>query len=251
MTATPLMVQKTAEPAKSAITSKRRERAFFIGMALIVAVTVFAGFARTFYLRPLFSTQPLTPLLYLHGIVFTSWILLFLTQTTLVAANRTGIHRRLGIAGAVIAPVMVIVGTATAIIRANVLQVPPGGPPQLAFLTIPLGDMLVFGTLAGAAFYFRRRADAHKRLMLLATISMLPAAVGRLPVGFIQQMGPLAFFGLTDFLIAACALYDFIARRRLHPATLFGGLFIVISHPLRMMIGTTDLWLSFAAWLTR
>lgn len=251
MTATPLIVEKTAEATKAAITNKRRERAFFTGMALVVAVTVFGGFARTFYLRPLFTTQPLTPLLYLHGIVFTSWILLFLTQTTLVAASRTPIHRRLGIAGAVIALIMVIVGTATAIIRANVLEVPPGGPPRLAFLTIPLGDMLVFGSLAGAGFYFRRRAAAHKRLMLLATISILPAAVGRLPFGFIHQMGALAFFGLTDFLIAACALHDVVSRRRIHPATLLGGLFVVISHPLRMMVGTTDLWLSFAAWLTQ
>jgi len=79
-------------------------------MSIAVVVTVFAGFAPTYYLRPRFTTTPLMPLLHLHGLVFTSWIALFLIQTTLVAAHRTDIHRRLGIAGGVIATLVVMVG---------------------------------------------------------------------------------------------------------------------------------------------
>ena len=247
----PLMVGKMSMAAHAAITGKRRERLFYTGMAVAVVITVFAGFAPTYYLRPYFSTPSLTPLLHLHGVVFTSWLVIFLTQTVLVAANRTGIHRRLGMAGAVIAVLMVIIGTATAIIRAKIVEVPPGGPPPLAFLTIPLGDMLVFASLIGAGFYFRRRVDVHKRLMLLATISILPAATARLPFAFIQQVGPLAFFGLADLFIVACLLYDLAARGRLHRATVWGGLVIVISHPLRLMIGNTQAWLTFATWLTQ
>jgi hypothetical protein len=167
-----------------------------------------------------------------------------------VAANRTSLHRRLGIAGAGIAALMVMVGTATAIIRAKAAEGAPGGPSPLAFLAIPLGDMLVFASLVGAGFYFRRRADVHKRLMLLATISILPAAVARLPFAFIQQVGPLAFFGLTDLFIVACLLYDFASRRRFHRATILGGLLVVVSHPLRLLIGSTQAWLDFATWLT-
>jgi hypothetical protein len=167
-----------------------------------------------------------------------------------VAANRTSLHRRLGIAGAGIAALMVMVGTATAIIRAKAAEGAPGGPSPLAFLAIPLGDMLVFASLVGAGFYFRRRADVHKRLMLLATISILPAAVARLPFAFIQQVGLLAFFGLADLFIVACLLYDFASRRRFHRATILGGLLIVVSHPLRLLIGSTQAWLDFATWLT-
>ena len=247
----PLMAGKRGMVAHAGIISKRRERLFYTGMAVAFVLTVFAGFARTYYLRPYFDPRALMPLLHLHGLVFTSWLVLLLTQTALVAAKRTGIHRRLGIAGAVLAVLMVLVGTTTAIIRAKVVEVPPGAPSPLVFLTIPLGDMLVFASLVGAGFYFRRRVDTHKRLMLLATISILPAAVARLPFAFIQQVGPLAFFGLSDLFIVPCLLYDFVTRGRLHRATVLGGLVIVISHPLRLIIGNTQTWLAFATWLTQ
>ncbi len=236
---------------KAGIIGKRRERLFYTGMAVAVVITVFVGFARTYYLRPYFGRPPLTPLLHLHGIVFTSWLILLVTQTVLVASNRISIHRRLGVAGAVIAVLMVLVGSATAIIRAKIVDVPPGAPSPLVFLTIPLGDMLVFASLVAAGFYFRRRGDVHKRLMLLATIAILPAATARLPFAFIQQVGPLAFFGLADLFIVACLLYDLTARGRLHRATVWGGLLIVVSHPLRLVIGNTQAWLWFATWLTR
>ena len=233
------------------INSRRRERLFYTGMAVVFAVTVFAGFARTYFLRPYFDASSLPWLLHLHGLVFTSWLVLLLAQTALVAGGRTDVHRRLGVAGAIIAALMLIIGTLTAIIRAKVVEVPPGSASPLAFLTIPLGDMLVFGILVGAGFYYRRRADVHKRLMLLATIAILPAATARLPFAFIQQVGPLAFFGLADLFILVCLIYDLISRRRPHPATLWGGLLIVASQPLRLMLGQTQAWLTFADWLTR
>lgn len=231
--------------------SKRRERLFYTGMSVVFLITVFAGFSRTYFLRSYFLSRPLEPLLHLHGIVFSSWLGLFLIQTSLVAANRTRIHRRLGIAGAVIATMMVIIGTATAIIRAKIIDVPPGSPSPLVFLTIPLGDMLVFAILVAAAFYFRRKPDVHKRLMLLATIGILPAAVARLPFDFIQQNGPLAFFGLSDLFIVPLLAYDFISRGRPHRATMLGGALIVISQPLRLIIGNTSAWLAFANWITQ
>jgi hypothetical protein len=158
---------------------------------------------------------------------------------------------RLGIAGVVIATLMVIIGTITAIIRAKIIQTPPGSPSPLVFLTIPLGDMLVFAVLASSGFYFRRRPDIHKRLMLLATIGILPAAVARIPLDFFQQGGPLVFFGMTDLLILPCLLFDIVTRGRPHRATLLGGLLLVASHPLRLIVGGTSLWLAFATWITQ
>src|SRR5947199_5759061 len=229
--------------------SKTVERAFYTTMAVAILITVFVGFSRTFYLRPHFQPQRLIPLLILHGMVFSSWIVLFITQTSLVAARRTRTHMRLGIAGGIVAALMLVIGTITAIVRAKGPSPIPGVNP-LAFLTIPLGDMLVFASLVGAAFYFRRRADTHKRLMLLATIAILPAAVARLPFAFIQQYGPLAFFGLSDLFIVPCLIYDIVTRGRPHRATVLGGTLIVISHPLRLVIGNTHAWLVFATWLT-
>ena len=232
------------------IFNRRRERFFYTSMAAAFMIIVFGGFAPTYYLRPYFHARPLGPLLHIHGLIFSAWIVLLLIQTALVATKRTSVHRRLGIAGALIAILMVVVGTLTALVRARNFEVPPGTSSPLVFLTIPLGDMVAFSILVSAAFYFRRQVDVHKRLMLLATIAILPAAVARLPFAFIQQWGPLAFFGLPDLLILVCLAYDLISRGRPHRATVLGGLFLIVSHPLRLVIGNTSAWLAFATWAT-
>lgn len=229
-------------------TRRRRERLFYVSMSIAAVITVFAGFAPTYFLRPYFTRAPLMPLLHLHGIVFSSWLVFFITQTMLVAAHRTDLHRRFGILGGVIAVLMVGLGVTTAVVRASQGSAPPGVPP-LGFLVIPLGDMVVFPTLVGAGFYFRRKPDVHKRLMLLATISILAAAIARLPFA-IMQAGAPAFFGLTDVFIVVCVLYDLITLRRIHRATALAGLLIVASQPLRLMLGGTSAWIKFATWLT-
>lgn len=232
------------------ITVRRRERLFYLGMAVAILITVFAGFSRSYFLKAQFGTPPLSTLLHVHGLVFTSWILLFLAQTSLIAARRTDIHRRLGVLGGVLAALILILGTTTAIIRVKGGSAPIPGVPPLAFLAVPLFDMVVFAILVGAAFYYRHRPDVHKRLMTLATVSLLSAPIARLPLEFMKA-GPPAFFGLTDLFILALLVYDLVTRRRVHPATALGGLLIVVSQPLRLVISGTPAWLAFAGWLTR
>jgi uncharacterized membrane protein YozB (DUF420 family) len=239
----------TAATLRPVVTTRQRERIFYTGMAVAILATVFAGFSRTFFLRPAFQTQPLIPLLIVHGIIFSAWVALFITQTTLIATKRARTHMRLGIAGGVLAALMVLVGSYTAIVRAKGPS-PVPGVNSLSFLTIPLGDILIFAILVGAAFYFRRQLDTHKRLMLLATITLLPAAVARLPIGFIERGGPLVFFGVSDLFILPILIYDFATRGRPHRATVLGGALLVASHPLRMVIGLTHAWIAFATWLT-
>jgi hypothetical protein len=247
-----LVVEKRSAAARAAaVGGRRRERLFYTGMAVVFAFTVFAGFARTYYLRPYFDARPLVTILHLHGLVFTSWIVLFVAQVALVAKRRTDVHRRLGVVGAALAALMVAVGVTTGLVRAKVFDVPPGSPSPLVFLTVPLGDMLVFAILVGAGFYFRRRTDTHKRLMLLATISIMPAAVSRLPFDFMRTAGLLTVFGLSDLFIIPCLLYDLFTRGRFHRATVTGGLLIVVSHALREPVGNTQAWLAFAAWATQ
>ena len=235
--------------ASPALVRRQRERWFYLGMTVAFVVTVFAGFAPTYYLRPAFTSAPLSPLLHVHGLIFTSWLVLFAIQTSLIAARRTDLHRRLGIAGGVNAALMIVVGVSTGIIRAKQGATPLPEISPLSFLVIPLGDMFVFAVLVIAGFYFRRRPDVHKRLMMLATISILTAAVARLPFA-VMQAGPPAFFGFTDLFILACVVYDIITLKRVHRATALGGLFIIALQPLRLMIAGTKPWLAFAAWLT-
>jgi len=219
-------------------------------VAVAFAITVFAGFSRSYFLKSYYGTPELSLLLHVHGFVFTSWVLLFLAQTTLVAIDRTDLHRKLGVGGALLAALVLLVGTTTAVLRVKGGSAPIPGVPPLAFLAVPLFDMVVFAILIGTGLSLRGNPDTHKRLMTLATISLMSAPIARLPFGLLRA-GPPAFFGLTDLFIAAMLVYDLATRRRIHPATIWGGLLIVASQPLRLMISGTSAWMAFAGWLTR
>jgi hypothetical protein len=226
----------------------RRTRRFYVAMALAFALTVFAGFSRSYFLKLHYGTPALSVLLHIHGVVFSSWILLFAAQTTLVAARRTDLHRRLGVAGAVLAGMLLVMGSATAILRVRGGSAPIPGVSGLAFLAIPMFDMVVFAILAGSGLALRRQLETHKQLMTLATIGLLSAPLARIP--WVFRAGPPAFFGLTDLFIVAMLVYDLATRRRVHPATVWGGLVLVASQPLRLMISGTAAWTAFAAWAT-
>jgi hypothetical protein len=234
------------EPSGVVIPRARQDR-FFAVMSVIVALTVFAGFSQTYFLKGVFGTKALSPFFHVHGAVFTCWIALFVVQSMLVRAGRTDIHRRLGVAGAVLAPLMVIIGVMAAIDSARRGFTPTNGPPPLVFLVIPLTDLVVFATLVGVGLWVRRKPQDHKRLMLMATLGILTPAIARLPG--VSAVGPPAFLGLTDLLIVGCMIYDKITYGRVHRAFLWGGLFIILSQPLRFLIAGTSTWLAFARWL--
>jgi len=222
-------------------------------MAVATALVVFAGFAPTYYLKAVYGTPSLSPLLHLHGAVFTAWFVLYGLQTALIATRRTALHRRLGMAGAVLAVGMVILGTVVAIAAARRPAVAEQ-PLPLEFLVVPLGDLVVFATLVALAVYNRRHREAHKRLMLLATISILSAGFGRL----LAPGGALAFVGfsqpmlviLTAVFLAACLAYDHIVRGRIHAAFAWGSAFIISVYVGRIALASTSAWLTVARWLT-
>ncbi len=226
------------------------DRRLYILAAILTPLIVLAGFARTYYLKPLFGTPELPGrIVHLHGIVMTTWVILFVVQVSLVATRRTKVHQRLGIFGAVLAGLIVVVGILTALYAAARGASP--GPPALSFLIIPIGDMVIFAVLIGLALYFRRKLDVHKRLMLLAAINLLTPAIARIPLDFIVNGGPLAFFGLTDLCLLACVAFDTIKHRRLHPVFLWGSIFLIVMQPLRLLLAGTNAWLNLAAALVR
>jgi hypothetical protein len=241
---------------KSPVVPPGTDRRFFTGLAVAVALSVFAGFAPTYYLKGLYGTRALSPFLHFHGMLFTSWILLFVTQTTLVAAKRTDLHRRLGIVGALLAVAMLVVGTAVAVAVAAAKRGP--FPASLEELATPLGGLAIFAVLVAGGFYYRRNRDSHKRLMMLATIVTAGAALDRLlfPTGVLAFSGlPLNTFtsmGLTAVFLLACFLYDLRTRGHVHPAFLWGGISVLAwTYATQELIASTATWLSFAGWLTR
>ena len=246
----------TALP-KSGLRSQpgKYDRAFYSTIAIVMALTVLTGFAPTYYLKlfgggPMttLSRLPFTPLIHAHALLFSSWVALFIVQTALVANHRVAVHRRLGILGGALAAAMVMVGLSTAILTARRGGAPPGVDPK-AFMAVPIFDMLLFTSFVSAALLFRRNKEAHKRLMLLAYISIIVAAIARLPG--LLPLGPPVFFGLGFIFLAAAVIYDWVARGQVHKAYLWGGTLLVLSVPLRLLISTTAAWKAFAEFLTR
>ena len=234
--------------ATSTSSSKSIDRRFYTWAAVASALIVFAGFARTFYLKGMFSTPALSELLLVHGIVMTLWLALFIVQVRLVAAGRTDLHRRLGVVGAILVVLILVVGMATAIdaVRRGATPVPEVTPYM--FMAIPFFDVAVFAALVGVALWYRRRSDIHKRLMLLATLSILAPGFARIPLDFIKQGGLPMIIVLTLLPVSICVAVDTVRNRRLHPAFGWGGALVVVSWPLRLMLAGTAAWTQFAAW---
>jgi len=224
--------------------SDRTGSRFFVLMAAAAAITVFAGFARSYYLKTAFNSPSLPTLVHLHGVVFTAWIVFFISQILLVTTGRVRIHRTMGILGIALALLMLAIGSATALEGAKRGFVPAGtGSDPLGGIAIVMSGLLLFAIFVAAGFVFRRQPDIHKRLMLLATINLMPPAISRIwPAGI-----PLVFL----LFVIAGPIYDRVSGRRLSSAYLWGGLVSLIVFIGSVPVGATNAWHSFAAWLTR
>jgi hypothetical protein len=249
-----MAVTVTARPRSAQATLVARDRVFYSSMAIAMAVTVFAGFLPTYYLRLLgdgptttITGLAFTPMVRLHAVIFSVWVLLFIAQTTFIASHRVKLHQRAGIAGGVLAAAMVVVGIATAIQATARGSAPPGIDP-LSFFAIPFFDMTLFAVFITAALWKRRIKDTHKRLMLLAYFSILAAAVARLPG--VLPLGPFAFYGFTFVFLVVVIAYDYLSRRHVHPVYVWGGALLVLSVPGRLILAETAAWRAFAAFVT-
>lgn len=239
------------------LTRRPDHRFYFYGAAAAFTV-VFAGFARSYFLKTWFGKPALPWLLHLHGALMTSWFLLFFVQARLVSVHRVNWHRRLGAFGAVLAGLMVIVGATVAIrAAARDIHVPNiGGPPALMGMGFVLFVLLVFAILVSAALLLRRRTDWHKRLMLLSCLSMVGPGLSRIPfqristLAFLRTGGPGGLFGLDLLLVYACIAWDTWRQRRLHPALVCGALLITLEDlPLIWVFLSSTTWMHFARWL--
>jgi hypothetical protein len=230
-----------------------RDRRLYIGVAIGTALITLVGFAQTYYLKALFGTPPLRLLLHIHGLVMTAWIVLFFIQISLVAAHRLDLHRRLGVAGAVLAGLVVVIGTMVALSQGHLHLIANDEPiePPFALLPVTLGILVLFGTFVTAAILLRKRADYHKRLMALACLSILAPGIDRLPLHFIEYAERSTLFGLNDLCIIVCIAYDTFKNRKLHPVWVWGGALIVSSQILTLIVRNTQLWLRFAQWLLK
>lgn len=241
----------TSAAVKTAVKSDRararnHERFFFSGMALLIFGAVFLGFAKTYYLAGVFHAPLPSWVIHVHAAAFTSWILLLIVQTLLVSAGRVDIHRRLGMFAFGLACVMVVLG---GMAGTDLLRRGGGGfgVNAKAFYAGTLGDMVIFGTLIFFAFRARFNPAAHKRLILIATITLMEAAINRWPFAIIERAPFMIDVFAYTFLVLLVA-YDLWSMRKVHRATMWGGLFLVAMQQLELPIGKTAAWQSFATW---
>lgn len=216
-------------------------------MTVVILVSVFVGFARTYYLAGWFRAPLPNRLIHIHGAAFTAWLVVLLLQTSLVSAGRVDLHRRLGLFGFALAAVMVVLGVAagTDLMRRDSLL---SAFNAQAFYAGTIGDMVIFGTLIYFAFRLRRNPAAHKRLVLIATLTLMEAAVGRWPLAIaLIDRHPIMLMVLAHSFLIPLVAYDLSTLRKLHPATLWGGLFLVVGQFLEPVVGKTALWQGFAA----
>ena len=229
------------------------DRPLFLFAAIAFAAFVLLGFAQSYYLKGFLDRPPLpSPLVHVHGIIMTAWVALFVSQVWLIRSGRVAVHRMMGAGGVVLAILIVIIGFYTALgMGRNCSTSIPAGIPPLAFMAIPMFDLLMFSGFVATAVLMRKQPANHKRLMLLSALTLLPPTLGRFPVPSAAALGPLLFFGLPALLTIVAVAYDSVHHRRINRAFAIGGLLLIVSFPLRMMIMGTESWMRLAKWLTQ
>jgi len=226
------------------------ERFFFFSITLLISAAVFYGFVSE-YVRFRAEYFPFPSLLvYIHAALLFAWMLLLLAQALLVSARRVAWHRRLGILGFLLLCAIPIISalTVTAAVAHN--RFPPGFDGPWVFYYDALASLLAFAGLVYFALRYRNAPLTHKRLILLATLVIGEAGVTRWPVHWIHEISHGVTM-VTYFFLLLIVLYDFFSRRKIHPATLWGGLFLIWYEETQSLIGHSQLWHSVALWILR
>jgi hypothetical protein len=228
---------------------------FYFYMALSCVAVAFLGFAPTYFMPMAAGKFPPMPVVHFHGLLFFAWTLYFAFQSWLGASGQIRRHRTMGLIGVSLATAMVISGflvAVNAMKRSAAIGMTDEG---ITFAIVPLSGMLFFAVVFTLAIAYVRQREIHKRLMLLASISLLDAAVARWFLTFLAPSGavgpppvfvtiPPAF--VAYLLLVAAVVYDWRTNGRPHPVYVYGGLALVAVKLLNWPLSTTAAWHSFA-----
>lgn len=228
---------------------------FYFYMALSCMAVAFLGFAPTYWLPMASGKLPPMPAVHFHGLLFFTWTLYFAFQSWLAASGQVMRHRTIGMIGVSLATAMTISGFLAAVNAMKRSAAIGQTNEGIAFAIVPLSGILFFAVALTLAIVYVRRPEIHKRLMLLAGISLLDAAVARWFLTFLAPSGPLgpppvpvtippAF--VAYLLLVAAMIFDWRTRGRPHPVYVYGGIALVAMKLLNWPISTTAAWHSFA-----
>jgi hypothetical protein len=237
---------------------------FYVGMATTFVAIALIGFAPTYWLPLTRGTLEVPPITHVHALFFYGWTLLFLRQTWLAATGEVRRHRELGVAGVALATGMLFVGLDAAVTSLKQAEAAGFGDAGRAFSIVPLSAIALFTVLVAIAVLNVRKTDVHKRLMLVATASVMQAAVGRWFILFLAPPRPAGGGAVSpppvlvtvmpglvvDLLIVAAMIHDRRTNGRVHRAYWISGAVVVAVQVLRVPLSTTSVWMRTAEALT-
>ncbi|HEY3704091.1 MAG TPA: hypothetical protein VGL22_03465 [Terracidiphilus sp.] len=238
------MATAVMTPRKTKVQS---DRIFFPLMCLLILVTVWLGFSKTYYAAGMVTAHLPAPIIHVHAAAMTLWLLTLTVQTSLVSVRRVKLHMVTGLWGFALAASMIPIGTLAAINALRRDMSPPGsGLTPLTFFVVPVTALLAFALLAGWSYAVRRKPDQHKRLILLATVPLLDAAVGRFPETLGIASTPMSQLLILCMFPAALIAYDLISRRRIQRVTWMGTLVLLVIWLTRIPLAQTAPWQALA-----
>lgn len=161
---------------------------------------------------PRFSHQlpPPSTVIYVHGAVFTVWLLLLTAQILLVVRNRVALHRKLGWFTAGWAGLMLVLGVWVAMVAKGPV---PFGPASPQFLSVNFGSLIAFAALVLWGVALRKNPAAHKRIMILSTVAILDPGYGRISGWLFQEPHSMLLWFVFNFwgdllVLTAMAIWD-------------------------------------------
>ncbi|HTZ84999.1 MAG TPA: hypothetical protein VMB66_17485 [Candidatus Acidoferrales bacterium] len=231
--------------AVPALPGRRFDHYFFSGTAWLMLAIVLLGFGPTYYWAGVINAPLPNRIIHVHAALFSCWMVLLVAQNSLALAGRVGIHRKLGLLGFGLACLMVVAGWIAATDRL-VRGTAPAGVDTYFFYIVPMTDIVIFATLIFFAFRARRDPPTHKRLIYIATVGILIAAIARFRFSWLFHKPEHDATVLYAFLLLLAG-YDLWSTRKVHRATLWASGFLIFVQQIRLPIGKTAAWHSFAA----
>lgn len=216
-------------------------RYFYFAMSLLFAAIVLVGFSQTVNKNLFHPAIPRPVILWFHAAAFSAWVVFFIFQSTLVRTHNVKLHRLLGWFGAGLGAIMVPLGVTTSIIMGHfdAVQLHLSDP---TFLSIPFYDMLAFAVSLSLAIYWRRKPESHRRLLFIATCSLMDAAFGRFDFLFNNNL----FFPCLDVLILLGVARDLLVNRRVHTVYRYALPLLIVGQSLSIYLwrGAPSWWLN-------
>lgn len=192
---------------------------FFFWMTLLMAFFVFGGFGMTYFYPLATGTfPPAPPVVHLHGIVFSGWMLLLVLQALLVNVRNVALHRSFGMFGIALATMVMFMGALITLLGGKGgAQLSDPGANYYDGMYLGLMAVTGFGTMFTLAIRNVRNPDVHRRMILFATLLILPPGVHRLymvPFG-IATFPVLPMYLTLDVLAIAILVHEWRTTRRI------------------------------------